>query len=230
MPKIFLALAILAATPLAAQQTVGSTPAQSPYHDVKPSQNITLFGGYFDTQSDEIGATPRSGALFGIRYGIPVGGPSEFYARLRRVSSHREAFDPALPAGANSLGDQNVAIYLADVGFDLNLTGRKSWHGIIPLVGFGLGIATANNAAKKDPYDFGTQFAVSADAGIRIVPTNSFALRLTVGNTLYQNHYPAAYFVPAATGAAPLLGAGTSRSAYKSNWNYTAGLTFPIFR
>lgn len=240
MPKIFFALSLVASAlasalmsaPLAAQTVVGHVPPASPYRDVRPAQHITILGGYFNTQHDEIGATPRSGALFGIRYDLPVSGPAEFYARGRRVSSHRLAFDPTLPAAARSLGDQSVPLYIVDLGFALNLTGQKSWHHVIPVIGVGLGIASASQPSTggKDPYKFGTQFAITADAGLRIVPGNSYELRLMVGNTLYQNHYPAGYYVAPASASAPLLSAGTPTSGYRSNLSYTAGLAVPIFR
>lgn len=240
MSKIFLALSLVAcalapvlmSTPLAAQTIIGRSPAESPYRDVQPSQHLTILGGYFHTQHDEIGATPRSGALFGLRYDLPVSGPAEFYARGQRVSSHRLAFDPTLPSASRSLGDQSVPLYIVDLGFALNLTGQKSWHGIIPVIGFGLGVASASepSTAGKDPYKFGTQFAITTDAGLRIVPGNSFELRLMVGNTLYQNHYPAGYYVTPIAGTAPLLTANTSRSGYRANLSYTAGLAVPLFR
>lgn len=230
--KIVLALSLLAAAPVAAQSVVGYPPPESPYRDVQPSQHITLFGGYFHAQQDEIGATPRGGPLFGLRYDIPVSGPAEFFARVERVSSHRTAFDPTLPAGTRSLGDQSVGLFLADLGFALNLTGQKSWHGLIPTIGLGLGVASASQPSTggKDPYKFGTQFAIRTDAGLRIIPGNSYELRLMVGNTLYQNHYPAGYYALPTGVTTPLLGTTTARSGYRTNWSYTAGVAVPLFR
>ncbi|MGI8547248.1 MAG: hypothetical protein ACR2M1_07930 [Gemmatimonadaceae bacterium] len=237
---VSLAVALIASAPLVASAplkaqsvgpVVGHRPAESPFHDVKPSQHITVFGGYFDTPQDEIGATPRGGALIGLRYDLPVSGPAEFFVRAQRVSSHRTAFDPSLPAATHSLGDQSVQLYIADLGFALNLTGQKSWHSLIPVIGLGAGIATASRSSGgKDPYNFGTQFAITADAGLRIVPGNSYEIRLMAGNVLYQNHYPTAYYAAPVAGADPLLSANTARSGYRANWTYTAGLAVPLFR
>jgi hypothetical protein len=237
MPKIFLALAAgsltllaaaTAAAPLAAQ-VVGHAPERSPYRDLDVSQRFTIFAGYFDTQKDEIGATPQSGPTFGLRYDIPVAGPADFYARLQRVSSHRESFDPTLLASARDLGRQSIGLYVADLGFDLNLTGRRSWHGIIPAVGFGAGIATAPAAGGRDPYDFGTTFAFTMEGGLRFNPSNSYEFRLNVSPTFYQNHYPVGYFV-APPGGAPLLATSTARSGFRHALDYTAGLSIPLFR
>lgn len=237
MSRALLALTALLATsaPLAAQQVVGHLPSQSPFRDVKASQHLTLEGGYFKAQQDEIGATPRSGALFGVRYDLPVSGPAVFYVRVDRVSSHREAFDPTKPAATRSLGQVNQALYLADLGFGLDLTGERTWHGVIPVIDAGLGVATASRATNKDPYNFGTQFAIRGDFGLRIVPGNGVELRLMAGPVMYQNKYPSSYFATpvnstGTTVGTPLLAQGTARSGFRTNWAYTAGLAIPLFR
>ncbi len=223
---------LLTSAPAAAQTVVGHTPETSPFRDVTPSQHITLLGGYYRAQKDEIGATPRGGALFGLRYDLPVGGPADFFIRAERVSSHRTAFDPTLPAATSAIGDQSFPLYLTDLGFAFNLTGQKSWHSMIPVIGLGIGVASASppSAGGKDPYRFGTQFAFRTDAGIRIVPGGTYELRLMASNVLYQNHYPNAYYVPPAGTTIPLLAASTAKSGYRSNLALTAGLAIPIFR
>jgi len=225
------AVASMAIAPalLSAQVVVGHTPENSPFHDITESQRITLFGGYFATQKDEFGATPRSGTGIGVRYDVPVAGPANFFARFERVDSHRLAFDPTKVGDSRNLGEQNLGLYLFDLGFDLNLTGRRTWHGVIPAVGFGLGLASAPGSLAKDPYDFGTQFEFSVEAGLRYIPTNSWEITLYAAPTLYQNHYPVAYYgVP--VGGTALLGSNTPRSGYRRSMSYTAGFSYPIFR
>lgn len=228
-PLALLALAALGAAPAGAQ-IVGYPPARSPYRDVESSQRVTLFGGYFRPQKDEIGATPRGGPLVGLRYEIPVGGPAVFTVRGAYIASHRTAYDPTLAAGARALGDTRQSLFLADLGFGLNLTGQKSWHSLIPTVGFGLGVITGGTTVAKDPYRFGTQFAISSAIGVRVVPSSSFEFRVEAGSLLYQNHYPTPYFTSTTTGVAPLLGSGTAKSGYRNAWTLTAGVAIPIFR
>ena len=233
MSKILRAIALLSlvAGPsgLAAQVVVGHTPETSPYRDITASQRLTIFGGHFNVQKDEVGATPQSGTSIGLRYSIPVAGPADFYARFERVSSHREAFNPTKPAETRSLGTQNLGLYVADLGFDFNLTGRRTWHGLVPLLGFGLGITSAPTTTKDDPYDFGTQFSFSMEGGIRVNPTNSWEIRLNAKPTFYQNHYPTQYYATP-TGGTPLLDKSTARSGFRHAIDYTAGLSFPLFR
>lgn len=224
-------LASLAAAPsiLSAQTVVGHTPENSPFRDITESQRLTLFAGYFATQKDEFGATPRSGSGLGVRYDLPVAGPANFFARFERVDSHRLAFDPSVAGTDRNLGEQRLGIYLFDLGFDLDLTGRRTWHGIMPAVGFGVGIASAPGSPPKDPYDFGTQFQLSAEAGLRYIPTNSWEITVYAAPTFYQNHYPVAYY-GTPLGGTPLLTTATARSGFRRNMSYTAGLSYPIFR
>lgn len=224
------AAAALGAAPAGAQQVVGYPPARSPYRDVESSQRVSLFGGYFRPQNDEIGATPRGGPILGLRYEIPVGGPAAFTVRGAYIDSHRTAYDPTLAAGARGLGDMRQSLFLADLGFALNVTGQKSWHSIIPTVAFGLGVITGPTTAAKDPYRFGTQFAISSAVGVRIVPSSSFELRVEAGSLLYQNRYPTPYFTSTTIGVAPLLGSGTAKSGYRNAWTLTAGIAVPVFR
>ena len=219
-------LCCIGATPLLGQ-VVGHLPEQSPYNDIENPQRIWLFGGYFNARKDDAGAAPQSAPLLGAQYEITVGGPAQFFVRLERVGSQRATYDPANPtAKRDTVGDP---LWLADLGFSFNLTGQKSWHNIVPTLAFGIGIAGLKKVNADDPYDFGTQFQLSTDFDINYMLKGSSELRLGVGNTLYQNHYPPGYYV--VTGNTPaLLGSNVSKSSYLSNWRFTAGLAVPIFR
>ena len=235
MSKFILALSVslaslaVAQSALSAQVVVGHSPETSPYHDINAFQRVTLFGGYFKAQGDGLQTSPQSGPAFGLRYDLPVAGPADFFARVERVNSHRNAYDPTLPAATRSLGRQDLALYAADLGFAFNLTGRRTWHGLIPALNFGLGVVSATGTTAKDPYSFGTQFSFSMGAGIRYNPSNSYELQLRAGPTFYQNHYPTAYYT-APTGTVPLLSTTTPRSGYQHGMSYTAGLSIPVFR
>lgn len=225
-----LLLAAMLGAAAAAAQDVGYPPARSPYRDIDPGQRVTLFGGYFTPQKDEIGATPRAGPMLGAQYEITVGGPAQFTVRGAYVDSRRTAFDPALPAASRSLGAVKQPLYIADLGFSVNLTGQKSWRSLIPTAAIALGVVSGPRTTAKDPYALGTQFAISTMLGLRIVPEGSYELRLGAGSTLYQNRYPAAYFTdPSATGT-PLLGRSVAKSGYRNAWSATAGVAVPIFR
>jgi hypothetical protein len=206
---------------------VGHAPSSSPYNDIESPQRIWLFGGYFKAGKDAAGAAPQSAPLFGAQYEVTIGGPAQFFVRAERVSSQRITYNPADPtAKRDTVSDP---LWLADLGFSFNLTGQKSWHNIVPTLAFGVGVAGLKQAVGTDPYHFGTQFQFSTDFDINYMLTRSSQLRLGVGSTLYQNHYPNGYYV--ATGSnPPLLGSNVAKSSYLNSWRFTAGLAVPIFR
>jgi len=222
------ALLVLSATPVLAQQ-VGYPPDKSPYQDLVTSQHLTVYGGYYHAGKDDVGAAPGSAPMLGLRYEIDIAGPAQYWIRLGRVSSDRNSYNPLLPTATRSLGKVSDPLYLAETGFSFNLTGRKSWHSIVPVIGFGAGVASATKKAPNDPYRFGTQFAFSTEFGVRVIPSNRYELRFMLGNTFYQNHYPSAYFTKS-TDTTAVLGASSSRSSYLANVALTAGLSVPLFR
>jgi hypothetical protein len=218
----------LFAPPLVAQQ-VGYSPEQSPYRDLVWSQHLTLYGGYYAAHADAVGAAPGSAPMLGLRYELDIAGPAQFFVRAARVSSKRNAFDPTLPQSGRSLGEASAPLLLADAGFSFNLTGRKSWHSIVPVFGFGLGIASSTKQVPNDPYKLGTQFAFSTQLGIRVVPNRHYELRFMVDNMFYQNHFPASYYAKSAD-TTSVVPSSVSKSSYLANTALTAGISIPLFK
>jgi hypothetical protein len=210
-------------------QTIGYPPSRSPYEDVESPQRIMLFGGYFDAKKDDAGAAPQSAPMIGAQYEVTISGPAQFFVRAAWVNSHRNAFNPALPAETRSLGTASDPLILGDLGISVNLTGQKSWHHLIPTVAFGVGLASARGSVTNDPYDFGTQFAFSTDFGVSYVFGKVYELRVGVGNTLYQNHYPNGYYT-VANDSTSVVPSSVSKASYLNNWRTTAGLVVPFFR
>ena len=159
------------ATTAGAQVSVGYPPQDSPYRDLEYHSELTAFGGWFRPASDPAGVAPRGGPMGGIRYEINVGGPVQLVARFARAASERNVIDPTKPKATRSLGSAEWPVYLADVGFSLNLTGQRSWHGVVPVTYLGAGVASdAGKKVEADPYRLGTTFAISYAAGLRFVP------------------------------------------------------------
>lgn len=141
MKQALLALALLVApAPLVAQVDVGYPPPRSPFRDLEFKQEATLFGGYYIAGKDPAGIAPQSGPMAGIRYEVTVGGPAQIVARLARVMSERRVIDPLQPVASRDLGVQNWPLYLVDVGMSLNLTGQRSYRGVVPVIYAGLAL------------------------------------------------------------------------------------------
>lgn len=218
--KLVSMLVLLGAAAAPAMAQVGHLPEQSPYRDVPYKQEVTVYGGWFGGSAGKAGVGPRGGPMMGVRYSMHLGGPVEFAARIARVSTTRTVLDPTRPAGDRSLGDFSFPLYLADVGLDLNLTGQKSWHHLVPVIGFGIGVASdAGTNRDVGGFKIGTPFALTFGGGIRYVPGGNWSVRGEVSDHLFQLSYPSSYF--GSTGVLP-------PNAPTNQWTHNAVLTLGV--
>ena len=190
-------------------------------------------GGTDRTEKDDIGAAPHSAPLIGARYDLTIGGLAQFFVRAMRVSSERTAFNPlGISPDSQKLGKVSDPLVMGDLGFALDLTGQKSWHNLIPTIGFAIGVANASNGVAEEIRTyFGTQFSISSDLGLRYELGKTYELRIDAGNTLYQNHYPSeSISCRPRTGRRYACGSNVSKSSYLNSWMLMAGLSVPIFR
>jgi hypothetical protein len=221
---------VAVSTTARAQVSVGYAPSASPYRDLEYHQEFTAFGGYFNAAKDPAGLAPKAAPMGGIRYEITVGGPLQLVARFAETLSKRNVIDPTKPAASRALGSLDWPVYLADVGFSLNLTGQRSWHGIVPVTSMGAGVATdAGKKVDADPYRLGTTFAISYGAGLRFVPGGRFQVRADAGSYMYQIKYPAGYYIKASDDT-QVLPDSQSKSFWKRNGAYTIGVSYLLFR
>lgn len=221
---LFASFTFVFALPAGAQVSVGYPPSASPFRDVEFHQELTAFGGYFHGSRDPAGVAPQSGPLAGLRYEITVGGPLQLVARAARANTDRNVIDPTKSDAARSLGTQSWPIYLADVGLGLNLTGQRSWHGLVPLAHTGFGIVTdAGKKVEEDPFRLGTTFAISFGTGLRFVTGGRFHFRADAGMYMYQIKYPSAYYTAPEGGTAVV-----ENSQAKNFWKRNPALTFGV--
>ena len=166
----------------------------------------------------------------GVRYEVTVGGPAQIVVRLARVSSERNVIDPTKPAATRNIGSQSWPVYLVDAGLSLNLTGQRSFHGVVPVVYTGLGLASdRNKAADADPFKLGTTFAFSLAGGLRFVPGGRFQVRADAGTYIYQIKYPTAYYATTSDNTS-VLAAKQAKNFWKRNGVLTLGASYLLFR
>jgi hypothetical protein len=220
----------LVAVPAAAQVDVGYPPPKSPFRDLEYKHELTVFGGYYMAAKDVAGVAPKSAPMEGIRYELTVGGPVQFVARLARVNSERQVINPLEPRASRDLGVESWPIYLTDLGFGLNLTGQRSWHGVVPVVNMGIGLASdLDKQADDDPFNVGTTFAFSLGGGLRIVPGGRFEMRADAGTWLYKYKYPATYYATTSDNTT-VLGPKVAKDFWKRNLGLTLGASYNLFR
>ena len=218
------------ATTAGAQVSVGFPPENSPYRDLEFHSELTAFGGYFHAAGDPAGVAPQPGPMGGIRYEIGIGGPMQLMVRFAEARTDRNVIDPTKPKAERNLGSVAWPIYMADFGFSLNLTGQRSWHGVVPVTNLGIGIVSdGGKKVDADPYRLGTTFAFTYGLGLRIVPGGRFQMRADVGGYMYQIKYPTAYYINASDNTR-VLDDNQAKSFWKRNGAYTLGVSYLLFR
>jgi len=215
------------ATPLRAQ--VGHRPDQSPYQDVKIGQTVSLSGGWFAFKRDVAGVAPEAAPFAQLRYDVGIGGPALLYGRYSLAPSQRTLLAPAAVAADRKTGTPGSTMHVFDGGIDLALTGKKTWHRLVPSFAGGVGIVSDFAAADSGGYQFGAKFAFSYGLALKYVRGPGMQLRMDLNNFMWQYEYPDRYFVQATDGTA-ILTDTRNRTSWRSNWAFSAGVSMPIFR
>lgn len=227
---LFVIALALCAAPAAAQVDVGHSPPRSPFRDLEYKHELTLFGGYYQAAKDPAGVAPRSAVMEGVRYELLIGGPAQLVVRLARVNSERHVINPLEPQVSRSLGVQSWPLYLTDLGISLNLTGQRTWHGIVPVISGGIGLASdLDKLDEDDPFNIGTTFAFSLGGGIRIVPGGRFQMRADAGTWIYKYQYPTTYYSTTSDNTT-VLDANQAKNLWKRNFGLTLGASYLLFR
>ncbi len=208
---------------------VGHLPQASPYEDLKLGQNISLSAGWLAARRDPANVAPKASAFGSLRYDIAIGGPAAFYVRYAIAPSERRLLLPTNPLATRVYARPKVTTHVADIGLDVALTGKKTWHSLSPSLTGGVGMVSDFASADTGAYKFGSKFAFTYGFAMRYFLPSGMALRVDVTNFTWQYQYPDRYFIKASDSTA-VLSDTRKRSAYRGNWGASAGVSFPIFR
>jgi hypothetical protein len=110
----------------------------------------------------------------------------------------------------------------------MNLTGRKSWHHIVPQVRAGIGVVHSS-AQDTLGFSFGTPFAFSFGGGLKLVPGGRVQFRADITDRVFKLSYPDAYYRLASDNTA-VLDAQTARSFYTHHAALTVGVSYLFSR
>lgn len=203
---------------------VGYPPAQSPFTDIETRHTLTTFVGYFSAKRDPAKVAPQSGPIGGFMYEWRASGPVHLGMSLATIGSKRTYLDPARPIASRDLGTQTEPLYAADAFLSLSLTGERSWHHLIPMVGAGVGMVTNAKSADVGGFRFGTRFAFPFGAGVRWAPGGGrFELRTDIKDWMYTIKYPQGYYASSTSGEAAILTGSTPASKWNHNFAMTVG-------
>lgn len=213
-----------------AQPVVGNAPDKSPFRDLEWRQQLIPLLGTLSTSDDVAGVGPRASGYVGVRYDVHVGGPAALTSRLAFAPGERTVKDPTRPEPARTVGTTSANLLMADVGLQVSLTGRKSWHRLVPVVGIGAGFVS-DFESKPDTgnYQFGTKFAFNWGLGLRYHSGRRVEWRVDATNYLWQLRYPDSYRT-SGTNLTPLLPAASPQNQFNGNWAFTLGAAYGFFR
>jgi hypothetical protein len=223
--SLFGVVALLAVWVGPAAAQVGHDPAHSPYRDLEHKQELTWLFGYVRARHDPAGVAPRSAAVTGVRYEINLAGPLGLSADLTRLFSEREVLDPAKPLATRSQGTESAPVYAADVALALDLTGRKSWHHLVPQLRGGLGLMSSSAKDDSSGFSFGTPFAFTFGGGLKFVPGGRLQLRADITDRVFKLNYPDPYYRKASDNTS-VLSDPTPRSFYTHHTALTVGVSY----
>lgn len=224
------ALLALAGVPLTLGAQIGHPPDKTPYHDVLTRHALTLVTGSYVSGDDPAGLLPRNSALLGLRYDTHIGGPAQLTARVLVAPTDRRVIDPLRPEGQRDRGSTASTLTMGDIGINLNLTGSKSWRGLVPSVLVTVGLMSDFAAEDDSGYSFGTNFSFGVGGGLRYVPTDSrWEVRADAHRYLAQQAYPTSFFRVTEDGTS-VLPQGTERSGWRGHTVLTLGLSYHLAR
>ena len=220
---LFGVVALFAALPAAAQ--VGHDPASSPYRDLEHKHELTWLVGYARARHDPAGVAPQSALTTGVRYELNLVGPLALSADVTRTFGERNVIDPSKPRATRELGTESAAVWAADLALALDLTGRKSWHHLVPQLRGGLGAVSSGAKDESSGFSFGTPFAFSFGGGLKFVPGGRLQLRMDVTDRVFKLSYPDSYYRNASDNTS-VLDATTPRSFYTHHTALTVGVSY----
>jgi hypothetical protein len=184
---------LVAARPADAQ--VGYPPSESPYRDITKKMSLTALFGYVGGSGGTLGLGPHDGPAYGGRFGIAVSGPLEFsfavqYADLKGARVFRN-----LEGNLTVSGHLPSPVWTFETDMQYTITGGKTWHGLAPYIGGGLGYAWRGSSTEgPDAYDFGGRFYWAPFIGTRYFVNPRSFIRAEIRGAFWRLAYPPPYF------------------------------------
>lgn len=189
----------VAATPLEAQRI------DSPYRFVDSKQELNAFAGYVFTDPGVVDLGPEDAMAFGLRYAIRVTGPFELEGQAMVLPTNRMVRDTAISTnGADtsvvSIGETSLTVAAISASLRFDLTGPRTWHGVMPFVDVGIGGVFRGGGddsvnADLDPdlrYRFKTGLLGELGAGFEWIPTDRWSVRVDARDVLWKVRVPLA--------------------------------------
>jgi hypothetical protein len=177
---------------------VGHDPARSPYRDILLHSGPVLFVGHLGGDRGAAGAGTSNALTLGVRYEIPAGRALHFQFTGAYLHGDRFILNPRADSSspARRTGPFKSDLGLFELGMQLRLTGNKTWHGLAPYVGTGLGLMFDVNSpgdTTKSGYQFGSKLTIAFATGVRWYPIRRLMINGDVRAHFWRLKYPLSF-------------------------------------
>jgi hypothetical protein len=157
-----------------------------------------VFVGYLSNDRGRAGAGTSNALTFGARYEMPAGRTLHFQFTTAYLTGDRFIIDPRADSSspARRTGPFKSDLAFVEAGILLRLTGAKTWHGLAPYVGTGLGMMFDVNSpgdTTGSGYRFGTKLTLAGATGVRWYPTRRVLVNADLRAQLWRLKYPLSF-------------------------------------
>jgi hypothetical protein len=207
---------LLSGTFMALAIAVGAGPAQaqhitSPYRYIDRGQALTAQATYIATNRGMLDLGPESGTAYGLAYTIRLGGPfnldfaASYFPTRRAVMDTVPADSATLAdnplASVTKIGEDKLGIALLTAALRFDITGPRTFHGLMPFVIFGGGLARQVSQSgiadvhliSARRYHFGGLFAGQIGGGTDWFLSHKLTVRLDVRDMFWRINIPSAF-------------------------------------
>ena len=183
---------------------VGHDPGNSPYRDVPLHPGPMFFVGHLSGDRGLAGSGMSNARTFGFRYELPAGRALIFQFTGVYLKGDRFVLNPFVDSTSalRKTGPFESDLALAEIGMQLRLSGGKSWHGLAPYLGTGLGLLfDVKEPRDTSGYRFGTKLTPALSSGVRWYPARHLQVNFDARIQAWRLKYPVAYHLQAADGS-----------------------------
>jgi hypothetical protein len=184
---------------------VGHDPGNSPYRDVPVHAGPMVSFGHLSGDRGTAGSGVSNARTFGLRYELPAGRALIFQFSGAYLQGDRFVLNPYEDSSSarRKTGPFKSDLAMAEIGMQLRLTGGKTWHGLAPYVGTGLGLIFNASKEPRDTseYRFGTKLTPAFATGARWYASRHLQVNVDLRAQMWRLKYPVAYHTAAPDGS-----------------------------
>jgi hypothetical protein len=201
-------LSVVASYNVSAAQ-VGQDPARSPYRDIVRGAGPVVFVGRLTGDRGRAGVGPGDALSLGLRYELSLGRAMVLQFSTALLKGDRFIVNPAADSASPNrrIGPVDTDVLLTEMGLQLRLTGAKTWHGLAPYLGAGVGLAfdaRSPGDTTLSGYRFGTKATMAGIVGVRWHPARRVTVHADAHALFWRLRYPVSFHTPAGDGTRAL--------------------------